>query len=187
MQTSARLREFVQHQVSSAKDSEIDWDSQKRDWVDQVDKLYTKIKSFMKELTEEGLVSIIDDKTTLTEQYIGSYEISTMCMKIGHSTVLFKPIGTLIIAGRGRVDMEGPQGTVMFVLFGEGERPVIKISVRESSGPREEESEARPKPEAYEWVVAKVRGQRDYPLLNEDSFLEALKVVIGNVDSGPVE
>lgn len=187
--SNSKLRAFVESQVSEAKKSKIDWDSRKLLWIQKVNLLYQQIESFMDDLIRENLVVIQKSRTTITEQYIGAYEIDRMLIKIGPNDILLSPIGTLIIAGRGRVDMKGPQGSVMLVLFGKGERPAIKFTLQEpGSPPPPPEKPLHPKePEEYEWVIIKERGQKNYPILDQDSYLDALRTVIGDVESESFE
>lgn len=183
MQASSKLHDFLKRQVDKPDKSEIDWESKKKNWMCQVENLYRQIKDFLKEAVDEGLVQRAESSIDLNEEFIGSYSINTLLLKIGKNEVLFTPKGTLIIAGRGRVDMKGPQGDVMLILYGKGERPGISFSV--SSGKnRQKEKKVIPQPPAeYEWVVVKSRSQRDWPVLDQESFLDALRVVLGDVES----
>jgi len=99
-----------------------------------------------------------------------------MILNISEETVIFDPIGTLIIGSRGRIDMTGMNGTIMFVLVD-----------RESDGPRirtktefrENNPESDKEPELV-WKISTSPPDIRYIPLNEDSFSDVLAEVIND-------
>jgi hypothetical protein len=78
---------------------------EKRKWISEVDNLF-------KEISQDWLIDFKDLVKTetgtlqITEQYIGTYEIS--CLKIktnNEKQIEFNPIATYIIGGYGRIDL----------------------------------------------------------------------------------
>jgi hypothetical protein len=183
MKSSSKLSDFIKSQVTKEKESNIDWESKKNFWIEKVNDLYQQIEGYLSESKAEGLVSTSRSSCTINEQYIGAYKVDSLFIKIGKNEIQLLPVGTLIIAGRGRVDIKGPKGSAMLILFGKGERPTIKITISEGGKAPEAVKEPRIEPKDYEWVVIKKRGQKEYPVLNEDTFLDTIKVVTGHVES----
>lgn len=117
------------------------------------------------------------------EGQLGDYEVESLLIKVGSERVEFDPVGTLVIAARGRVDIKGANGKAMLVLFPKGKRPKISVEVMVDSGreePRTAEIEPA-EPSEYEWCIVRHGGPRPvYVGLNEKTFLEVLRAVMGD-------
>jgi hypothetical protein len=187
MQPSPRLREFIQRKVDldGKTTTGIDWKARKILWVSYVTDLYQQIDNILKDLIDEKLVSISQFDVELNEEHIGSYKISGISIDIGDNIVRMIPAGTRIIAATGRVDMKGPQGELMLLLLDkkrEISKPSRVVTFTEEQLSRKETESLQLHP-GYEWVVAnKTVHPREWPVLDENSFLDALKVVLGDVE-----
>jgi hypothetical protein len=104
--------EFVKRQQTAA----IDWNKQRDEWLGYLDALYTQIESFLETYISAGQARCEYKEITLNEENIGSYTAKQMVLKIGGQQVKFTPIGTLLIAMKGRVDVRGRAGEARLFL-----------------------------------------------------------------------
>ena len=51
----------------------------------------------------------------LNEELLGSYATRSMGIKLGEQHVVLRPVGAMLGAGSGRIDLEGHRGKVRFV------------------------------------------------------------------------
>lgn len=100
-------------------------------WKESLAGLYSEIAAYMELYVRRGAIRITYGETELGERYLGSYFAPTMTIEIGLQKVELVPIGTLIIGGRGRVDVRGPAGDARLVLVHRNvRRPEDLVSVR---------------------------------------------------------
>jgi hypothetical protein len=91
----------------------IDWNQRKVEWVENVDKLYKQVELWFCEYLDEGLMDIDVSKIFLTEDYIGTYEITKLELALGESVsseyvddvVVFEPVGRNVIGADGKIDL----------------------------------------------------------------------------------
>jgi hypothetical protein len=179
---NTQLKEFFISKIKKAEDADIDWNNRKSWWLVQLDKLYDLIEEWLGDLKDQG-VTIERIPKIIYEDYIGDYEAHTLMIKVGGERVTFDPVGTIIIAARGRVDIKGANGTAMLVLFPKGERPKSVVTIPIDSAIEEPQTEQIAVAEAreYEWCIVRHGGSRPvYIALNEKTFLEILRAVMGD-------
>ena len=70
--------------------------------------------------TQAGEIEIERTPLTLREDHLGSYDADKLTFKIGRDKIVAKPIGTLLVGARGRVDLSGPRKTLKIVLLDKG-------------------------------------------------------------------
>lgn len=110
-----KLQEFFKKKTSGHPD--IDWCKKRDDWVTAVKVFYEeKVKDILKGSIEDGSVSVSFDEITISEEYIGSYEIREMKLQIGDQTVKLSPKGCNIIGASGRIDLIGELGQKTIVM-----------------------------------------------------------------------
>lgn len=173
---NTQLKEFFISKISKPEYPDIDWDDRKTWWLDQLDKLYDQVETWLGELKDLG-VTLERVPRPMYEDRIGDYEAHALVIKAGAERVEFDPVGTIVIAARGRVDIKGANGKAMLVLFPKGERPQIEPDGEE---PRTVEMQ-NAEPGEYEWCIARHGGPRPvYVGLNEKTFLEVLRAVMGD-------
>lgn len=159
------------------EEEQIDWNERKNDWLRHIDKFYQIVQVFLKEYLDQGKVSIHTKPLTLNEEYIGSYEAEKCHLRMGSQEVVFSPVGTRIIGSRGRIDMEGRAGKVIFLLV-DKESEGISIKTRIYTGgetPKEKDEEK--KEIIWTWKIATPPPLFRYVDLNEESFFDALMEV----------
>src|SRR6266705_916269 len=83
----------------------IDWTRERDEWLGSLGELYKKIEAFLAKYIEAGEITIERRDITLNEENIGSYAACRMILKIGRQEITLTPIGTLLVAAKGRVDV----------------------------------------------------------------------------------
>lgn len=100
------LKEKLQELQNSNKESHIDWEKNKKEWIDSVKLLFHTIQAdWFSELEAEGLLRIETLPISISEEYIGNYLIDQMEITSTTHSIVFSPIGSNIIGGEGRIDL----------------------------------------------------------------------------------
>lgn len=127
------FEEFVKRQQGSSPGvAEIDWDNERREWLDHLDKLYKKVESLLRKYVSSGQIQLGYRPVELNEENIGSYSAKQMVLRIGRIEVVLEPIGTFFMLSKGRVDIMGPAGKAQILLVdrkASGPTPLIHVSV----------------------------------------------------------
>jgi hypothetical protein len=109
--------EFVKRQQGPTPGvASIDWDNERKEWLDYLDKLYQKIESLLDKYVSAGQIQREYRPVELNEENIGSYSARQMVLRIGRQSVVLEPIGTLLVGSKGRVDIIGPAGKAQLLL-----------------------------------------------------------------------
>jgi hypothetical protein len=146
------------NEESESKRKAIDWEGRKQQWLAWVDKLYREINDWLNPLKCDGIVKINYENTTLNEDYLGSYPVKSMTIKVGAEYVSLKPKGIVLVNSWGRVDMMGDDGSIMLILI-----------------ETEDDIQVTPK---LQWHIAVRTPEMKYWQLTKDSFTDALKQVM---------
>lgn len=105
---------FVASQQSSTQDvdeeAQIESAEIRKQWLEDLDELYRKVADFLQEYVAVESIRYSFTEITLTEEYLGSYQVRRMDIDIGRQHVSLEPIATLLIGSRGRVDVVGSAG-----------------------------------------------------------------------------
>lgn len=88
-------------------------------WVKKVDNLYAEIQKWFKKYNEN--MTFVVSEMELREDFLGTYKINYLIIKIGKSIIYLRPKAMNIIGAKGRIDMEGPNGSIMLLINGKGE------------------------------------------------------------------
>jgi hypothetical protein len=158
----------------------VDWDRRKAWWLGKINSLYDEVKQWLGPLISDGTVIIKDVTVDIDEEGIGSYEASSLEISVGSEVVKLEPIGTIIIAALGRVDLIGDDGSVMILLEQKGRSPQIRVYLEEGEVVT---SKKRFKVTTYDkmetdWIVRTEKGRPKYQKLTKEVFYEALKRVM---------
>jgi hypothetical protein len=178
--TKEQFEKFVEQRDRASKEAKpIDWESRKRDWLEDLAGFYSTIEGYLAEYKNSGKLKVERSRVSLTEQYIGTYQADSMAILIGSDKVTLVPVGTLIIGARGRVDMAGPAGTVKFILAGrdsDGIRISVTVAGENQPGP-----EVQPRPiarEEFVWKIATPPPRIRFIELEPETFFSALTEVV---------
>ncbi len=157
----------------------IDWTRERDEWLGSLGELYKKIEAFLAKYIEAGEITIERRDITLNEENIGSYAACRMILKIGRQEITLTPIGTLLVAAKGRVDVVGPAGKTRLVLVdSESSRPSVGVAM--TVGGRRGPSPVKSSPKKIKWVwkIATPPPSVRYIELTPESFFQAIMEIV---------
>lgn len=172
--------EFIRRKTApdqSESGKVIDWTKRRVDWLRELDALYARMEDHLKPYTQPGEIKIERARIQLREDHLGSYEADKLTFKIGREKIVAKPVGTLLIGARGRVDLSGPRGTLKIVLLAKG-GPVLTTRI-EHGGVSEESSRSMVRGDVEEagWHIETPPPESVVVAFGEDSFRDAIMEV----------
>jgi hypothetical protein len=130
-----KFEELVRHYADKNKsttESSVDWQERKTWWQQRVSQLFDEIDGWLKPLIESNTVTFSKKNVSLTEEALGNYEIESCTIGLQQQKLTFKPLGSVIIGGFGRIDVDGPNGSVMLILC-TPEKDVPRDQVRDKA------------------------------------------------------
>lgn len=144
-------------------------------WLEHLNSLYATLSEYVREYTDQGLITQEIGKIELWEEFSGKYSAPTMTIKMGLKEVRILPIGTMLIGSKGRADIVGVMGRARLVLLNSkvSARQMVSVRIVDASKP------SIPKPneeQEIEWVW-KIVGSPLSPSfvdLSKESFLNAM-------------
>ncbi|MBP1934920.1 hypothetical protein J2Z37_004940 [Ammoniphilus resinae] len=181
------LEEFL-NDKSGEKDT-FDYEEDKQKWLHSVKDLYQNITSWLKPLTDKpnSNIRISFEKIILNEEHLGDYEVDKMNIDIKGQRVVLEPLGTWIIGSRGRIDMVGTYGKILFTYVDERlTKPRITVSMFSSAakmaeqGIKDQQNPTVNIPVVYTWKIMTPAPNVQYIPLNEETFSTSLLSVITN-------
>ncbi len=175
--TRQAFDEFIKKANVRTRNSTVDWNEQRDEWCTYLKKFYDMVDAFVADYVANQQMSIKRSKKKLNEENIGEYDVDVLSINIDSTTLTLTPIGTLLIGGKGRVDMTGPWGKVKFVLVPKGSsRPRTVVRLVDPDSPSETDV---PEPiEEWEWRIMTAPPQISYLPLDADAFYTAMLEVI---------
>ena len=115
--SGSKLQKFFREKKLKADGAaNIDWRKKKREWLKAVMQLYACVEGHLATPIKDGTVKISQRKKTITEDFIGSYDISEMVLQVGDETAVLSPKGALVVGATGRADLRGDMGEVTLIL-----------------------------------------------------------------------
>ncbi len=175
--TRQAFDDYIKKANVRAQSSKVDWDQQRDEWLSHLRKFYEMVDGFISDYVEAHQLSCTRSTKTLNEDNIGSYTVDALSIRINSITITLTPIGTLLIGGKGRVDMVGPKGKVKFVLVPKGSTgPRIVVRTVDPNDPPEAQTE-EPINE-WEWRIMTSPPQTSYLPLDGDAFYSAFLEVL---------
>lgn len=145
-----------------AEAQNVDWNCRKLWWVEKVEELYRQINEWIAPLQTAHIVDgITSEKIQLHEEMLGGYESSILKISLGRRILRITPVGSVIVGGMGRIDVDGPEGTARFIL-----------TTPEDEGPDSYMTSAL-------WFISNSRNRRSLVPLNEDEFLKLFSLLMG--------
>jgi hypothetical protein len=161
------LENFLNQQKQDQK-ANVDWLSQRNEWLSYIEPFYDWILEWLFEYIEQGKIQVTRQNITLTEDNIGSYCTQKLILKLANKEVSLRPIGTRLIGSKGRIDMSSSAGEVKFVLV-----------EKDSKGPyKQAASDKSASSLSWKWKISTSPPSIQFIELNEDSdaLLEVLNV-----------
>ena len=174
--------EFIRRKTArnqSESGEVIDWAARRAVWLRELDELYGSMEDHLKPYTQAGEIQIDRVRIQLSEDHIGTYDVDKLTFKIGREKIVAKPIGTLLIGARGRVDLSGSRKTLKIVLLAKG-GPVLTTKIghgevtEESSHPM-----VRGEVDKAGWYIETPPPESVVVAFCADSFRDAIMEVSG--------
>jgi len=176
-----KFEEFIKQ--NDTKEEQINWDEKKQFFIEKISEFYNIIDKYLKPYQNDIVMK--DSEITIYEEKIGNYEVKKRTLNIKGTTIEFTPIGTILIGAWGRIDMEGPNGVVKFVLVPENsESPKIETAILLTDEDRKkwkekQANEDKKRVEATKtWKVATPAPNIKYLDLDLDIFFDKLMEII---------
>jgi hypothetical protein len=165
-------RKKAEEEIVSAFDPK----QQLNEWFQYLDALYDKAREFLSSYIQGGTARIEFREIDLNEEFSGPYTVRQLFIHIGSSTITLRPIGTMLIGSKGRVDVHGPRGTVRLVLINKDvthARQLIRVRI---SVPGDPPPPPEAKSDQIEWVwkIATPPPEMSFTDLNENSFFDMI-------------
>lgn len=179
--TKEEFENFLEQKARTEKAKPIDWESQKGEWLQNLRSFYSTIGGYLAPYRESGKLKVESSSVRLTEEHIGTYEAECRTVLVGSDKVTLVPVGTFLIGARGRVDMNGPLGTVKFILTGKHSSGISiswKIRGEEKQPPRKEPVKKEAVPEEFVWKIATPPPKVRFIELTPETFFSALTDVV---------
>jgi hypothetical protein len=169
---------FVKRQQEGARQP-VDWDHERDEWLRHLNELYKIVEEFLTDYTIDGSIQLSYAEIGLNEEQIGSYAAPQMTLKIGQQEIVLKPVGTLLIGAKGRVDVVGPAGRTRFVLVNrDASRPNIKateITNGDGNAPLTKDASRQI---IWTWKIATTPPRIEYFELTRETLYRALMEVV---------
>ena len=176
-----RFKKFLEE--GDSHNEQINWEERKQLFIEKVNEFYNIIDKYLEPFKEK--IEIKDEEITIYEEKLGSYKVKKRIMNIKNNIVEFIPVGTVLIGAWGRIDMEGPYGSVKFVLVPENRyAPKVETLMLLTKEDRKKwEEKLKKEAEKIEsmkkvWKIATPPPNIKYLDLNEDIFFEKLMEII---------
>ena len=172
---------FVDQQVEDdARHANRDWDRRREGWLTELDRFYADVRKYLRKHIEARKISMKRTPVDLDEEYIGEYKADALEIKIGGATVYLEPVGTVLFAVEGRVDMWGPNGKTAFVLVPKNcTRTDLAISVLENISDEDDNAERGERGfDNCEWKISPGYPDCELRELTDTSFQNAIMEVV---------
>ena len=109
---SQRFEEFINQHTLQTVDHRSDILSE---WMKNLEGLYKTIESYLQPFIENKKIKITYQDVQLHEDGLGDYTVQEATITLGEKSLNLKPIGTLLIGAKGRVDLTGAYGTAKLI------------------------------------------------------------------------
>jgi hypothetical protein len=178
MDDKSEFDAFVKRQQQSAASTGADWSFELEHWLRYLDELYGKIEELLQDYIASGAITASYREIPMNEESIGSYTARQMTLKIGPQEISLRPIGTLLIGTKGRVDVVGPSGRTRFLLVNnKASRPNIRMATGGEGQQNVPPPEDPPRPITWTWKIATSPPGIEYIELTQESLFRALMEV----------
>jgi hypothetical protein len=172
--------EFVKRQQEAASGiASVNWDGERKEWLDYLDRLYKKIESLLHKYVSSGQIQLERRPVKLNEEHIGAYAAEELVLKIGPKSVVFEPIGTLILGSKGRVDLIGPVGKAQILLVdSKASRPASLIHVTVGVGKKPPGPPPKPpRGTKWEWKIVTRPPERRFIEITQQNLFQLITEV----------
>lgn len=178
--TADEFEKFIEKKnKESQSEAKVDWNKEKKEWLKYLSDLHTDIEGFLSKYVKAKKINLKKYPVIIEEENIGEYRANAISIQIGNESVVLRPIGTMLIGSKGRVDIEGNGKTRKIVLVDsrlKSLKDLIKITITLPG-------ENKPKPKAksekidWSWRLQDPDSPGKFLELNEENFYACLMEV----------
>lgn len=176
-----KFEKFLKEEDTEA--IKIDWNKEKDCFIKEIENFYSQVNEFVEPYKEK--IRIHNEDYTINEDYLGSYQTIKMILHIKNNDIVFTPIGTNLIGAWGRIDMEGKNGVVKFVLVPKNSSsPKIETTIlltredKKEWQKKQDEISKNNKEADKVWKISTPPPNIRYISLSQETFIDALMEVI---------
>lgn len=181
MASSKEFDEFVKREQQRAQQRDNkapDWALELKIWLDSLDRLHAIIRSFLEDYISNGSIQLRFEPIEMNEKNVGAYTANKLFIKIGGEEIEFKPIGTMLIGSRGRVDVIGSRDSTRLVLIPKditSPSQVLKFSFTVNGQPNQTPKPEEPKkPAEIVWKIVSRPPRMRFTELDKESLMQML-------------
>jgi hypothetical protein len=161
---------------------QVDLFKERDEWLVRLHDLYLQVEVFLADYVQTGSVKIAYAPVEITEEQVGTYQATSMVVTIGRKTVRLEPIGTFLIATKGRVDVVGPRESGRLTLLDKDVKnlsQLIRVSVSIVGKSAAPPPPPQKDPSSIQWVwrIVGRPPKIDILELTKESFLSLLAEV----------
>src|SRR5258708_6760232 len=173
MATDREFSDFVKRQrAETPPEDKFDAVKELANWLGTLNQLYTTIESYLETHVSAGDIRIEYQDIELNEEFSGPYKARQMIIKIGHRQVTLRPVGTMLIGSRGRVDVLGPQGRAILALVNKkatSRRSMISVTIT-GPGIASPSKQKEATPVEWEWKILSPAPNGQFASLSKETF-----------------
>lgn len=178
----SEFEQFIRRQQAESNEVSEGFDpvAQVQEWKDYLASLYSSIENIMAPFTATKSARLEFKEIQLVEDFSGPYQVDMLTLSIGIATILFKPIGTMLIGSKGRVDVQGPRGSARLGLVNKklsDARQMIRVSVHVSGSPPPPPPPSQHGPIEWAWKIISPAPQMQFVDLSEDAFFDMISSI----------
>lgn len=173
--SQSKFENFLNENIKQ-ESSTVDWNDERDRWLRYLDEFYNTIEEFLEPYKDR--LDIKKEDHEIYEEKLGCYIVKKMTIDIGGKKATFTPIGTILIAAYGRVDLQGQFGSVKFVLVPEDSKgPIIKIFINDDNA--KDSKDTHIDKNALSWKIATPPPNIKYYPLTKESLEQRILDVMG--------
>jgi hypothetical protein len=109
--------EFAKKNKQEAAEEAVDWDEQRKWWIQRAQQLFDQIESWLRPLIDSGTVTSVRSKVFLNEQDLGRYEIESLKLELAGRNLTIVPEGSMFIGVFGSMAVSGPRIKAVLLLL----------------------------------------------------------------------
>lgn len=179
---SKKLKELIDEVTS--KKTEVDWDRVLVEWKNYVHNLYEQVESWIRKSGAFNKVKLDKQEITISESYLGSYQIDQLIWTVGDHIIHFVPQGRLIVGAKGRVDIICGNQKVLLLLLSRDGQPSIKIQEfnadlgYEQYQKHEDKKIQKHSSQELVWKISRQIPTTEVSLFTENKFTEVFEQLI---------
>ena len=174
--TNQLFSEFIQQQNVIPKKDTVDWEAELDEWKKYLHTFHKQVEGYLQPYIASGQIKLERENIDIHEENIGTYEVDTLNITVGNQTITLTPIGTNLIGAKGRIDMVGSNGTVIFILVPkDANNPKISVQIRSQNEPQKTQQQTT---STWTWKISTPPPRISYLELEEESFQAALMEVV---------